>query len=300
MNNFIEYFYGIKVDKVIYNDKYYSFIYNGFIYKLYTFDDNYSNLRMLYDVNKKLVSNTLMSEIIINRNNEIISNYNGISYILIKVFANVNKSISLEEISFVSKSLYREKININWGILWSNKIDYLEDLINENGKKYPLIVDSFNYFVGMCENAIAYFNSIILDNNYKYVVSHKVIKWDDSVEVLYNPMNITFDYRVRDVAEYIKNSFFNNNHNIYNELIIYLNKEQLSLTEVKLLISRLMYPSFYFEMYEDILIDNKEEKIILDVISRLDGYEQYLDKIINFLGRYYQVDEIMWLKYKDS
>ena len=300
MNNFIEYFYGIKVDKVIYNDKYYSFIYNGFIYKLYTFDDNYSNLRMLYDVNKKLVSNTLMSEIIINRNNEIISNYNGISYILIKVFANVNKSISLEEISFVSKSLYREKININWGILWSNKIDYLEDLINENGKKYPLIVDSFNYFVGMCENAIAYFNSIILDNNYKYVVSHKVIKWDDSVEVLYNPMNITFDYRVRDVAEYIKNSFFNNNHNIFNELIIYLNKEQLSLMEVKLLISRLMYPSFYFEMYEDILIDNKEEKIILDVISRLDEYEQYLDKIISFLGRYYQVDEIMWLKYKDS
>lgn len=300
MNNFIEYFYGIKVDKVIYNDKYYSFIYNGFIYKLYTFDDNYSNLRMLYDVNKKLVGNTLMSEIIINRNNEIISNYNGISYILIKVFANVNKSISLEEISFVSKSLYREKININWGILWSNKIDYLEDLINENGKKYPLIVDSFNYFVGMCENAIAYFNSIILDNNYKYVVSHKVIKWDDSVEVLYNPMNITFDYRVRDVAEYIKNSFFNNNHNIFNELIIYLNKEQLSLMEVKLLISRLMYPSFYFEMYEDILIDNKEEKIILDVISRLDEYEQYLDKIISFLGRYYQVDEIMWLKYKDS
>ena len=300
MNNFIEYFYGIKVDKVIYNDKYYSFIYNGFIYKLYTFDDNYSNLRMLYDVNKKLVSNTLMSEIIINRNNEIISNYNGISYILIKVFANVNKSVSLEEISFVSKSLYREKININWGILWSNKIDYLEDLINENGKKYPLIVDSFNYFVGMCENAIAYFNSIILDNNYKYVVSHKVIKWDDSVEVLYNPMNITFDYRVRDVAEYIKNSFFNNNHNIFNELIIYLNKEQLSLMEVKLLISRLMYPSFYFEMYEDILIDNKEEKIILDVISRLDEYEQYLDKIISFLGRYYQVDEIMWLKYKDS
>ena len=300
MNNFIEYFYRIKVDKVIYNDKYYSFIYNGFIYKLYTFDDNYSNLRMLYDVNKKLVGNTLMSEIIINRNNEIISNYNGISYILIKVFANVNKSISLEEISFVSKSLYREKININWGILWSNKIDYLEDLINENGKKYPLIVDSFNYFVGMCENAIAYFNSIILDNNYKYVVSHKVIKWDDSVEVLYNPMNITFDYRVRDVAEYIKNSFFNNNHNIYNELIIYLNKEQLSLMEVKLLISRLMYPSFYFEMYEDILIDNKEEKIILDVISRLDEYEQYLDKIISFLGRYYQVDEIMWLKYKDS
>ena len=33
MNNFIEYFYGIKIDKVIYNSKYYSFIYNGYIYR---------------------------------------------------------------------------------------------------------------------------------------------------------------------------------------------------------------------------------------------------------------------------
>ena len=57
----------------------------------------------------------------------------------------------------------------------------------------------------MCENAIAYFNSITLDDNYRYVLSHKTIKYDDSVEVLYNPLNIIFDYRVRDIAEYIKN-----------------------------------------------------------------------------------------------
>ena len=89
-------------------------------------------------------------------------------------------------------------IIVDWGLLWSKKIDYLEDLINENGKKYPLIVDSFNYFVGMAENAIGYFNSIGFNKNYRYVVSHKVIKDDDSVEVLYNPMNIIFDYKVRD------------------------------------------------------------------------------------------------------
>lgn len=296
MNNFIEYFYKIKIDKAIYNDKYYSFSYNGYIYRLYIYDDSYNNLKSLYGINKRLVENTLMSEIIVNINNDIVSSYNGVSYILIKIFVNINKRISLEEISFLSKSLYKDKINVNWGILWSNKIDYLEDLINENGKKYPLIVDSFNYFVGMCENAIAYFNSIMLDSNYKYVVSHKIIKWDDTVEVLYNPMNITFDYRVRDIAEYIKNSFFNNNYNIFNEIVIYLNNNQLTLMEVKLLISRLLYPSFYFEMYEDILIDNKEEKIILGVISRLDEYENYLDKIITFFKMHYAVDEIEWLK----
>lgn len=296
MNNFIEYFYGIKIDKIVYNDKYYSFIYNGYVYRLYVYEDNYNSLKLLYDTNRRLIGNTLMSEIVINKDNQVVSYYNGVSYILLKIFVNINKSISLEEISFISKSLYQEKLNINWGVLWSNKIDYLEELINENGKKYPLIVDSFNYFVGMCENAISYFNSITLDNNYKYSVSHKIIKWDDRVDVLYNPMNIIFDYRVRDVAEYIKNSFFNNNYDIFNELILYLNNNNLTLMEVKILISRLLYPSFYFEMYEDILIDNKEEKIILDVVSKLDEYEDYLNKVIAFFKFHYNIDDIEWLK----
>lgn len=296
MNNFIEYFYGIKIDKVIYNDKYYSFIYNGFVYRLYIYNDEMRGVKFLYDTNRMLVGNTLMSEIIINRNNDILSSYNGFVYILIKIYANVNKVISLDEISFLSNSMYKENMNVNWGMLWSNKIDYLEDLINENGKKYPLIVDSFNYFVGMAENAISYFNTVDIDSEYKYAVNHKIIRWDDTVEVLYNPMNIIFDFRVRDVAEYIKNSFFNNNYNIFEELVNYLRKNYLSLMEVKLLISRLLYPSFYFEMYEDILIDNKEEKIILDVISRLDEYEEYLGKVISFFKVNYDIENIGWLK----
>ena len=295
MNNFIEYFYGIKVTKVIYNDKYYSFVYNGYVYRLYIYD-NANNIKFLYDINRKLIGNTLMSEIIVNKNDEIISSYNNVTYILLRLFVNSNKSISLEEISFLSKSLYREKLNVNWGILWSNKIDYLEDLINENGKQYPLIVDSFNYFVGMAENAISYFNSIRVDENYKFFLCHRIIRWDDTVDVLYNPLNITFDYRVRDVAEYIKNSFFNNNYNIFNELIAYLQNNYLSLMEIKLLVSRLIYPSFYFDLYEDILIDNKEEKIILEVISRLDEYEDYLSKVISFFKINYDIDEIEWLK----
>ena len=49
MNNFIEYFYGINVDKVIYNDKYYSFIYNGFVYRLYIYNDDIGDIKFLYD-----------------------------------------------------------------------------------------------------------------------------------------------------------------------------------------------------------------------------------------------------------
>ena len=66
--------------------------------------------------------------------------------------------------------------------------------------------------------------------------------------------------------------------------------------EVKLLISRLLYPSFYFEMYEDILIDNKEEKILVEIISRLDDYEDYLAHVIGFFKVNYDIEEVLWLK----
>ena len=294
MNNFIEYFYNIKIQKIMYNNKYYSFIYNGYVYKLYILDNNI-NINMIIDIDKRLLGHTLISEIIMNKDREYISKYNGVNYILIKIYVNINKSISLEEINYLANTLYMEKLNINWGKLWSIKIDYLEDLINENGKKYPIIVDSFNYFVGMAENAISYYNDIIIDNNYKYVISHKKINIYDSVESLYNPINIIFDYRARDIAEYIKIAFFLNKKNIYNELDNYISNANLSLTDIKLIIARLLYPSFYFDMYEDILNYNKEEKMILNITDKLGDYEKYLASVINYFRRFYDVPEIPWL-----
>lgn len=295
MSNFIEYFYNIKVDKLTNDGKFYSFIYNGYTYRLYIFDNSIDINDILY-TNYNLVGNTLMSEIIYNKDNNIISNFNNTNYILLRIYVNINKKISLEEISYISLMSPQNKKNIQWGLLWSKKIDYLEELINENGKSYPLIVDSFNYFVGLAENAIEYFNLIEFNDEEKITASHKLFKLNSTVDDLYNPLNVIYDYRVRDVAEYIKLSFFNNSYKIFNELYNYLKNNNLSLNEIKLLVARLLYPSFYFDMYDDILIDNKEEKILLDIIVKLDQYEEYLSQIISFLKRYYDIDEINWLK----
>ena len=48
--------------------------------------------------------------------------------------------------------------------------------------------------------------------------------------------------------------------------------------EVQLLVARLLYPSFYFDMYDDIMIDNQEEKILTFILANLDNYEIYLSK----------------------
>ncbi len=299
MNNFIAYFYDIRISKIDYNRKYYMFNYNGFNYKLYIVNSNI-NIDAIVEINKRLLNNTLVSEIIINKDGKYISTYNNENYILIKIYVNNNKKITLSEINSLANMLYIIKKKNDWGMLWSNKIDYLENLINENGKKYPLLVDSFNYFVGMAENAIAYFNNINIGNNYKYVVSHKIITVNDTIEVLYNPLNIILDYQARDIAEYIKRAFFIDNKNIFNELDDFFKHNALSIVDVKLIIARLLYPSFYFELYEDILVYNQSESIIKHIIDSISQYEKYLDRVISFFKHYYDILEINWLKRKNE
>jgi len=296
MNNFIEYFYNIRVDNIICNKKFCSFIYDGYMYRLYVIDEIIDS-NFLINLEKRLLGNTLINEIIFNRNGEIVSNYNNNQYILMKIYVNTKKKITLDEINYLANMWTVRNLKVNWGMLWERKIDYLEKLINENGKKYPIITDSFNYFVGMAENAISYYNNIMIDDNYNYVISHKKIRFNDKAEVIYNPLNIIFDYRVRDIAEYIKNAFFNDNKNILQEIDDYVRNYPLNQTDARLLVSRLMYPSFYFEMYEDILIDNAEEKIIIKIVDRLTEYEEFLGSVIGYLNKLYGIQEIKWLNH---
>lgn len=290
----------MKVTNTNFINNYYEFNHNNNYYRLYILNEEYNiyNYNNIYTINKELINNTLMSEIILNKDKNIITTYHNINYILLKINCNINKDITLEEIDYLSKVKIVNNNKSNWGLLWSKKIDYLEELISENGKKYPQVVNSFNYFIGLSENAISYYNNIDIDNNMMYYISHKVLRPTDKVDSLYNPLNIIYDYRVRDVAEYIKNSFWTDNHNIYNELNNYLYKNNLSLNEVKLLISRVLFPSFYFDLYEDIFNYNKDEKILNNIISRIDEYEEYLNSIIIYFKRFYPIDEIEWLKKK--
>ena len=290
----------MKVTNTNFINNYYEFNHNNNYYRLYILNEEYNiyNYNNIYTINKELINNTLMSEIILNKDKNIITTYHNINYILLKINCNINKNITLEEIDYLSKVKIVNNNKSNWGLLWSKKIDYLEELISENGKKYPQVVNSFNYFIGLSENAISYYNNIDIDNNMMHYISHKRLKPTDKVDSLYNPLNIIYDSRVRDVAEYIKNSFWTDNHNIYNELNNYLYKNNLSLNEVKLLISRILFPSFYFDLYEDIFNYNKDEKILNNIISRIDEYEEYLNSIIIYFKRFYPIDEIEWLKKK--
>ena len=300
MKNIINYFYNLNITELTNKDNIYSFYDNDELYHFYIYTNNIKNIDLTKDIDDSLKKDTLIHEIIINKDNSIITYYNNIPYILCKINININKPITLGEINYLASKVISTNSKItyhSWQDLWSIKMDYLEKVINENGKKYPIIVDSFNYFVGMAENAISYYNNLSnkeVDNN-SLVISHRIININDTVYAIYDPVNIIIDHKARDIAEYIKYSFFNDNNNIFKELNIYFKYNYYTKDDVVMLLARVLYPSFYFNMYEDIMINSKEEKIITNITSKLDKYELYLTRVFKYFNNFYNLPIPEWL-----
>ena len=218
MNNAILFYYNLKPDKIINNNSYYYFYINNVMYHLITYYRNIEEVESIYKINNYMLSLGLPTHrIIMNKDNKIITYIDNIPYILYQINIPYNRNINLKDVSIITKSSYYNKdlARDNWDILWANRIDYLEYHINQNGKKYPIIVESFSYFVGMCENAISYIRNTYDEEKKEYtdnyVISHDKLIYNNNLYSLYDSLNIIIDHKARDIAEYIKLSFFNDN-----------------------------------------------------------------------------------------
>lgn len=304
MKNVINYYYNLNPNRINKIFNYYYFYLNNELYYFIIYTRKEEDINAIYEFNQQLVKNNiLINEIVDNKNNTIITPVNRIPYILVKIQINQNKDITLSEINYLSNIKIKYPNNLmrsNWANLWINKIDYLEYQLEQNYQKYPLIADSFNYFVGLTENAISYLNTTINslkpEKNDIGVISHDVIQIDDSIYSIYDPLNIIIDHKARDIAEYIKISFFKDNYKIFDELDEYFKHNYFSFYGMHLLIARILYPSFYFELYDKIINKEKNESELLKITSRINEYETYLQEIFTYLHKYYNIKDINWLK----
>lgn len=295
MKNIIEYYYNLRIDELHNKDDtyYFNINNNNFIFKPYT-----GNIERSYDIYKlnTILSNKFnIDNIILNKYNNLLTKINDNFYILTsnkkekKLTLPLISNMALNNINI--ESLERNK----WEVLWENKVDYYEMQLGENEKKYPLIRESFDYFVGLAENAISYLVNTKLELkptiNDQKVVSH------NNIEISLNePSNLILDHKARDIAEYIKYSFFNNNQNIFNELNEYFYHNYYSPYGIRVLFSRILYPSFYFNTYDKIISGKVEEKELNKIISKINNYEIYLYNIYLYLRKYYNIPSVDWLK----
>ena len=259
----------------------------------YILENTYYPVEEIKEIYKLNLDNYGYHQIIKNINNELITNINNVYYILLK-----KNKFNLDINKLIFNTVYIDEKNSmldrsNWPVLWENKIDYFEYQLTHLEGKYPLISETIDYFIGMGENAIIYIkNTIKINNKDKrdiLTISHRRIEKSNYL----NPLNVILDHKSRDISEYLKYIFIRNeykNINLENLLL----KINLSNYGYRLLYGRLYFPSYYFDLYEKIINENKSEELLKPIIYKIKKYEDYLDYIYKIINKKEKIEYIDW------
>ena len=292
MKDVLDYYYRMIIDDDDIDDKGY-FSYNNHLFCLKKYLRNQSDAKALSFLNNYMLNNNMkMNRIVLNIYNEEVTVYDNDQYLLLKI----DYQDFIENKSSFYKAPLDNQVNLikrnNWNYLWSQKIDYVEYQIEHLLHKYPLLCESVNYYIGLGENAITYFNMLSLEKMELYI-NHRRI----NNEVMYDPSELIIDYKVRDISEYLKLLFFQKRLKV-ETIIKYLQTLKLENIDYVLLYVRMLFPTYYFDMYDAIINNNVLEEEINNIINLNDEYEYLLYNIYIFIKSKVNILGIDWLNKK--
>ena len=304
MKQTIEYYYSLKIEELFLEQNSYHFLLDDKDYYFVHFLRSETDLDDLIECSKELKKKNIdCHNIIVNINNSVLTKVDDINYILLQV-NNKDEIYSIVEMIQMNKKakLNYPKTNLyrnNWAMLWSTKIDYIENQLTEI-KIDEIIKKTIDYYIGLTENAIYYVNNISAKYSFSLsdsiVLAHKRIYYPNYKLNYLNPLSFIFDLEVRDIAEYIKSAFFANEDALL-ELQTYLKSVKLTNYSYNMLFARLLYPSYYFDLYEKIVNYNEKIDSLIDIINKNTAYEDFLKKAYKEISSYATLEKINWLIY---
>lgn len=228
--------------------------------------------------------------VVLNTKKELISTYKNNAYVLLKI------EKSLENSWFDFNTLDVDYHTLDIGAIWEKKIDYYINAVRNNGEKDIIFLSIFNYYIGMSENAIAIVNRVKQNNNeLKRVISHRRIDYPFNYINYFDPTEMIIDYRIRDYSEYLKSKLLNDNVVIDRENK-YVMRSNFTNDEVNVLVARLLYPSYYFDLLEKWIDAKIRSDELLKFIEFISKYETFLNDFINSLSSKYAIYQIDWIK----
>ena len=297
MKNVINYYYDLFPKDIHQTKDYYTFTVENFQYFFLPYRRSREEIDKIYnDLRKFYYVKIYLHQIILNKIGEKITIVNNQPYILLKIYVNSRNFIILEDILQFQKSslgIVTEKFSLQKLFsLWTDKIDYFEYQVSQFGMDYPLIRESFNYFLGLAEVAISLLNEID-EKNISMFYAHHRLKARSTLFDLYNPLEFIIDSRIRDSVEYFKDKCLY--QDCMMEVFYYFKYQNLNKDEAILFFSRFLFPTFYFDMYERILSKEIPENKIKVAINVLPHYEKNIQQLYNFLKKYYVFPEIEWI-----
>lgn len=290
MKNVIYNYYNILVSDINKDGSNYFFYYNNELYLFYLVLNNINLVEEIY--NYLNINNIECFNIINNKDNSLFSKVDDKYYVLLNV-----KGILKYEYTFKDFKYYPVKgVGTDWGKLWGDRLDYYEIQIRELGFKYQTVLNSFGMFQGLAENAILYFN--LTREKFKedesIAIVHNRMKYPCYLMDYNNPVNFVVDYSVRDIAEYIKSYVISNDYDI-NVVINILDNLNINNLMFNLLYSRLLYPTHYFDIFDDIILSDGVDDDIVDILNILNKYLDMLNKVYMNFNTKYDMFKIEWL-----
>lgn len=286
MKETLEYYYNLDIDNLEELDGKYHFKIENQDFFFVFYNRGLEELEDIIGVcNEMFLKGINVHEVIRNRDNSFLTKVNEYNYILFKV-NNLSEEYDIFDMVNISNklvlnnnksSLYRN----NWSSLWSDKIDFFEYQVRELGVEKNVVKSSFSYYVGLSENAISYVNNAILKyggvSSGRIVLSHRRVFYPNYKLNYMNPLSFVFDLEVRDVAEYLKSMFFKKDiEYCLDELKSYLSIRKLNIYEYHMFYARLLYPSYYFDVYDSVMNKNVNEEELVKIVKRSNDYEKFL------------------------
>ncbi len=311
MREKIEYEYKIPINRIIKEGDNYSVFTKCDSYKLLIIDEYTFDLNLVFSINKYLLSRDLINySLVLTETNNLFFSHNGKKYLLCKMINDfLFASVFELKIETIFESLprlwlpYEISDNSNnyvfrWKILWQNKIDYFEKQMIHLKGKFPILNTVSSYYIGMAENAILYLTLLIekqsdFDSSL-LAVSHNLWNYRKKGNFFLFPTNLTIDLRIRDISEIIKFFIFFKSNTPY-QLFSHIKKLGLSLLEINLLIARLLFPTYFFAICEDIFSLCISEEEVSFLLKKSEEYQEKVISIIEFLSKEYTLFKITWL-----
>lgn len=305
MKQTINYFYKIDVDTVSENGNIYYFILDKFKYYFVPLCREEKELNEIIEVSKELKNCGIKChDIIINKFNKVISPIGEQKYILLRICDDSKKEISIFDLINVNRKLRvsnqtRALYKNNWEELWSKKIDYFEYQIRNYGKNKSGILNTFSYYLGMAETAVIYVSKTMTEYPLneqidEVTLNHRRVFFPNYQLNFFNPLSFIFDLEVRDYAEYFKSAFFAG-EDIKTEFSSFLKAKKFGAHSYHMFYARLIFPSYYFDVYEKIIHEETSEDDLINIVKRNKDYEQFLTYAYFEINKYYPLKKIEWL-----
>lgn len=268
--------YKIEIDNYyVYKDGIIFFL-DGFRYYFVKHDYDDEFFKVLVELIQELkIKKVYLHEFVLDK----WGNVNSDGYCLMKILTFGNEITEYEmkrfyELRNFNDEFYKQYVSLTE--LWYKKLDYLEYQVSELSNKM-IINNSIDFYLGIAEEILQFlsnYNNASL-NSYLSLAHRKLENFN--VIDFYNPLNIIIDIYTRDLGLYVKYSCD------YEYLYQFLQNAPHDYTYYYLY-ARLILPSDYFNLLEDILLDDKKERELSNYINKYCEYEDYIKCIDEMFG----------------